>query len=88
MADKKGAKVEGYKLTPEQKGFQKRYRALQQMRLMLEAATFQEKAKFQNIQEMWKQLEGQFQMLQQNTPAEPTQELSGMNFAPDMNIKY
>lgn len=88
MGDVKGNKVEKYKLTPGQVDFQKRFKNLQQMRILLEAATLQKKTEFKNLQEMWKSLEGQYQMLQQSAPGEATHELSGMSFPPDMRIKY
>lgn len=80
--DKKGTKVEGFRLTDEQRDFQKKVGQLQDIKKLLGLATLQEKARFGSLMELWQGLEEEF--LRLSPPSESTKELEGMDF----NIRY
>jgi hypothetical protein len=72
----KTAEVEGYRLTPEQIGFQKKYKILKLKQQLLEGATLQTQERTRTLQGMWGELTGEFDKLQ--IPQEPTQGFEGM----------
>lgn len=70
------AEVEGFKLTPQQVGFQKRFKILKQKQQLLEGATLDTQERVRTLRSLWGELTGEFDKLQ--IPQEPTQELEGM----------
>lgn len=82
MSDKKGEKVEGFRLTDEQKSFQKKVRTLNEVKQLLSLETLRQKAKFQNLQELWRNLEEEYSRVV--PPTEAARELEGMDF----DIRY
>jgi hypothetical protein len=93
MPDPRGKPVEKYKLTDEQKSFQKRYKRLKQVQSIIEGATLANMAQAKNITQLWQELESGFQHLSLLAPPEQTREFLGMNFQeqiqdPNLKINY
>lgn len=83
MADKRGTKVESFKLTPEQKKFQKDFKRLRSIQSLLEGATLVNSERTKRLQELWNELNAEFEALKFNIPKESVFELQGMNFEED-----
>jgi len=90
MADERGTEVEGYKLTPEQMSFQKKFKMLKQIQELLKARSLGLALQMDNEQQLWENLEGEFQKLQ--PPKKSLHELPGMDFKeggkPSYNLRY
>jgi len=93
MADIKGDLVPKYRLTDEQKGFQKKFARYQKVRKLLEAESMRIQYESKNVTDMWLELNKQMKTLQ--PPPEQVKELDGMNFdqqelppKEDMMIRY
>jgi len=72
----KTAEVEKYRLTPEQVGFQKKYKVLKMKQQLLEGATLKTQEQVRTLRGLWGELTGEFDKLQ--IPQEPTAEFEGM----------
>jgi len=72
------AEVEEYRLTPEQVGFQKKYRRLKMVQQLLENETLKTQEKVKGLRAMWGELTGEFDKLQMDLPKEPVKALEGM----------
>jgi hypothetical protein len=72
----KRAEVEEFRLTPQQVGFNKRFRILKQKQQLLEGATLQTQERVKTLKGLWGELNGEFDKLQM--PAEALQEFEGM----------
>ena len=93
MADVKGEKVEGYRITPEMKKMLGNYRKLKRVEIMLRLGTEVEKRKFESLRDMWQSLQGGIAGLAEGMPKEPLRELEGMDFPErdvpkDYSIRY
>ena len=80
MPDVRGEKVERYKLTKEQIGFQNNFRQLKKVEKVLRVATEENTQKAQELSVLWEELNQGFKQLQYNAPKKATKELPGMDF--------
>ena len=80
MANKRTAKVENFRLTPEQKDWQKKFKAMSTMRALLEAQGFTKMAEMKDIQQLYRRLMIAQDELNRSSPIEPYVEISGMDF--------
>jgi hypothetical protein len=76
--DRKGAPVEEFRLTEGQRAFQGKFGKLRKLQELLQLRSLVAMREMNDVQQMWQQLEGEFQMLE--PPKEPVRELQGMNF--------
>ena len=76
----RGMKVESWKLTPQQKQFQKIFKRYMGVRNMLEMAGRMKSAGLQGIRGLYNQIDQSLMGLYQRRPRRPTRELPGMNF--------
>jgi len=89
--DTKGAPVEKWKLTPEQKSFQQKFKTLTGLRNMLMSEQFRIQYEAENLQELFKMLDGQMKGLK--IPENGTHDLSDQDFPnegkpEDFSIRY
>ena len=76
--NEKGALVEGFKLTPEQLAFQKKFQVLQRVGMALNSKAFQLKLESDQLRQMYTVLDEEAKGLV--PPTESTFELPDMNF--------
>jgi len=79
--DKRGEKVEKWKLTDEQKNWTKKYKVADRMKQMLQNATLIEKRRIGTLSSLWKLLSGTMNELLETIPQEKITELQGMDFS-------
>ena len=80
MADERGKKVEGYKITPEMQGILKRYKTIKRVETMLKYETEVKKEELSSLSEAWGALQQEAAGLEKGMPREPLRELEGMDF--------
>ena len=80
MADTRGGKVEGYKITPEMQGILKKYKTIKRVESMLKYETEVKKQELSSLSEAWGVLQQEAAGLEKGMPREPLRELEGMDF--------
>lgn len=95
MADVRGKKVEGYKITPEMQSILKVYSRLKRVEGMLRYETEKKKEELSSLSEAWGALQEEATTLERGMPREPLRELEGMDFPQkeqiseeDMQLRY
>lgn len=78
--DKRTAPVESFRLTPEQKQFQKTFRQMAQVRRVLEAKGIEEMTKLRNITDIYRSFMQDYDAFYRSAPSRPLHEIPGMNF--------
>ena len=80
MADERGKKVEGYKITPGMQAILKRYKTIKRVETMLKYETEVKKEELSSLSEAWGALQQEAAGLEKGMPREPLRELEGMDF--------
>jgi acyl carrier protein phosphodiesterase len=93
MADKRGEKVEKFKLTDSQSKWLKTFRKIKGIERILQAETLKKKEEFSSLSQMWQSLQEGVKQLEMEIPEEQTRELQGMDFEEeerpqDYSLKY
>jgi hypothetical protein len=80
MPDVRGDKVEGWKLSPEQVSFQRKFKKLKQAREALQMLSQVEKERMLALREAWQQLAISYDGLAKELPESAVRKPQGMQF--------
>ena len=78
--DKREGKVEGFRITPQQRSWSRAWKRHRQIMNLLEGATLQHQAKSRALQGIWQELQRSHLALRHAQPRKEVFELEGMDF--------